>query len=146
MPPCEMTAPEGEGCMDALRQFPALCRACFPRSEPRAHGCRYRGGPCSTLARTSIAPIAVQTEAPSIRARQRSLSEVAGAEARMRHPYPPLVADDRGEAAGVIIVDERGLPQKGQASAGVARQYWGPWGTVDHCQGGGFAASASRQG
>jgi SRSO17 transposase len=146
IPQFEVTAPEVEGFMDELRQYHARFSDCFVRSEPREHFFRYMVGQFSTLDRKSIEPIAVQTEATSIRAMQRSLSDVAWDEARMRHTYHQLVADDLGEPEGIVIVDESGFPKKGQESAGVARQYCGTLGKVDNCHVGVFAAYASRQG
>ena len=45
-----------------------------------------------------------------------------------------------GGAESVLIVDERGFSKKGDASAGVARQWNGRLGKVDNCQVGVFAA------
>jgi SRSO17 transposase len=146
IPQFEVTAPEVEGFLDELRQFHTRFRDCFRRSEPREHFFRYMVGQFSTLERKSVEPIAVQTEATSIRAMQRTLSEVPWNDARMRHTYHQLVADDMGEPDGIIIVDESGFPKKGKASVGVARQYCGTLGKVDNCQVGVFAAYASRQG
>jgi SRSO17 transposase len=145
-PQFEVTAPEVEGFLDELRQFHARFRDCFRRSEPRAHFFRYRIGQVSTPARQSVEPIAGQTEATSIRAMQRSLSEVPWDDARMRHTYHQRVADDMGEPDGIVMVDESGLPKKGKDSAGGARQYCGTLGKVDNCQVGVFAAYAARQG
>jgi SRSO17 transposase len=44
------------------------------------------------------------------------------------------VADDLGEPEGVLMVDETGCVKKGQESVGVARQYGGTLGKVEHCQ------------
>jgi len=46
----------------------------------------------------------------------------------------------------VLIFDETGFIKKGDASAGVARQYTGTSGKVDNCQVAVFAAYASRTG
>jgi SRSO17 transposase len=46
----------------------------------------------------------------------------------------------------VLIFDETGFIKKGEASAGVARQYTGTSGKIDNCQIGVFAAYASRAG
>jgi SRSO17 transposase len=146
IPQFEVTAPEVEGFLDELRPFHARFRDCLRRSEPREHFFRYMVGQFNTLAHTSIEPIAVQTEASSIRAMQRSLSAVPWDDARMRHTYHHLVADDMGEPDGIVMVDESGFPKQGKASVGIARQYCGTFGKVDNCQVGVFAAYASRQG
>jgi SRSO17 transposase len=146
IPQFEVTAHEVEGFLDELRRFHARFRDCFRLREPREHFFRYMVGQFSTLERKSVEPIAVQTEATSIRAMQRRLSEVPWDDARMRHPYHHLVAADMGEPDGIIIVDESGFPKQGKASVGVARQDCGTVGKVNHCQGGVCAAYASRQG
>ena len=39
-----------------------------------------------------------------------------------------------GDPHGVLVLDETGFPKNGRHSAGVARQYRGTVGNVDHCQ------------
>lgn len=146
VPPCDLTPNDVEGFVDELRCFHARFRQCFGRSEPRDHFFRYMMGQCSALERKSIEPIALQTQATSIRALQRSLSDVAWDDAQMRQTYHHLVAANLGELDGVVMVDETGFAKKGQASVGVARQYCGSLGKVDNCQGGVFVGYASRQG
>ena len=53
-------------------------------------------GQCSALERKSIEPIALQTQATSIRAMQRSLSDMAWDDAQMRQTYHHLVAETWG--------------------------------------------------
>jgi SRSO17 transposase len=146
IPPFEVTCEDVEGFVDELREFHALFRDCFVRREPREHFFRYMVGQFSSLERKSIEPIAVQTEASSIRAMQRSLSDTQWHDARMLQTYHQQVAKEMGAPDGVIIVDESGFVKKGQDSVGVARQYCGTLGKVDNCQVGVFAAYASRQG
>jgi SRSO17 transposase len=146
IPPFEVTCEDVEGFLDELREFHALFRDCFVRREPREHFFRYMVGQFSALERKSIEPIAVQTEASSIRAMQRSLSDTQWNDARMLQTYHQQVAKEMGAPDGVIIVDESGFVKKGQDSVGVARQYCGTLGKVDNCQVGVFAAYASRQG
>jgi SRSO17 transposase len=68
-------------------------------------------------------------------------------------PYLPLraelvrwVAEDFGDPEGILIVDERGVAKCGGQSVGVARQYCGATGKIDHCQIGVFLAYASKHG
>jgi SRSO17 transposase len=51
-----------------------------------------------------------------------------------------------GEAHAVLVSEDTGVLKKGQDSAGVARQYSGTAGRIDHCQLGVFLADASRHG
>jgi SRSO17 transposase len=146
LPHCDVSANEVEGFLDELRAFHAAFRECFGRSESRDHFLRYMVGQFSTLERKSIAPIALQVDASSVRAMQRGISAVAWDEPRMLKIYHRQVAEDMGESNGVLMIDETGFVKKGKDSAGVARQYCGPLGKVENCQVGVFAAYASRQG
>jgi SRSO17 transposase len=145
-PPFELRPEDVEGFIHELRCFHARFRHCFGRSEPRDHFFRYMVGQFSPLERKSIEPIALETQATSIRAMQRSLSDVEWDDAQMRYTYHHLVAEDLGELDGVVMVDETGFAKKGKASVGVARQYCGALGKVENCQVGVFAGYASRQG
>lgn len=140
IPPFEVTCEDVEGFLDELREFHALFRDCFVRREPREHFFRSMVGQFSTIERTSIEPIAVQTDASSIRAMQRGLSDVEWKDAHMLQTYHQQVANEMGTPEGVMIVDESGCVKKGKDSVGVARQYCGTLGKVDNCQGGVCAA------
>lgn len=146
MPPFEVTCEDVEGCLDELHAFHALFRDCFVRRAPREHFVRSMVGQCSTIERTALEPIAVQTDASSSRAMPRGLSDVEWQDAHMLQTYHQQVANEMGTPEGGMIVAESGLVKKGQDSVGVARPYGGTLGKVDHGQGGGCAASAARQG
>jgi SRSO17 transposase len=146
IPQCTIEASDVEGFLDELHDFHTAFRHCFRRSEPRDHFFRYMVGQFSPLARQSIEPIALQTEATSVRAMQRGISTGQWDELSMLQTYHRLVADEMGEPDGVLMIDETGFPKKGTDSVGVARQYCGALGKVEHCQVGVFAAYASRQG
>jgi SRSO17 transposase len=60
--------------------------------------------------------------------------------------YHQRVAAAMGAPEGVLRVDETGCGKKGGDSVGVARQYCGPLGKVEHCQVGVCAGDAARQG
>jgi SRSO17 transposase len=146
LPPFELTPEDVEDFVDELRRFHARFRHCSRRSEPRDHFFRYLVGQFSALERKSIEPIALETQATSIRAMQRSLSDTEWDDAQMRRTYHHLVSEDLGERDGVVMVDESGFAKKGKDSVGVARQYCGSLGKVENCQVGVFTGYASRQG
>jgi SRSO17 transposase len=56
------------------------------------------------------------------------------------------VIQQLGDPNGVLVLDETGLLKKGEHSAGVARQYRGTAGNVEHCQIGVFRGYASGRG
>src|SRR5215475_14104507 len=146
IPPFELTPRDVAGFTDELQEFQGLLHDCFPRSEPRAHFFDYMVGQLSPLARKSIEPMALRVPGGSVRGLRRFLSEVPWDEEHMRWTYHQLVAEEMGEPDGVLLFDETGFVKKGQASVGVARQYCGTLGKVEHCQVGVFAGYASRQG
>jgi len=125
IPPFEVTCEDVEGFLDELGEFHALFRDCFVRREPREHFFRYMVGQFSSLERKSIEPIAVQTEASSIRAMQRSLSDTQWNDARMLQTYHQQVAIEAMGAATQVAL------MKGPALV-VAANYWvrPPLGTV----------------
>jgi SRSO17 transposase len=103
-------------------------------------------GQFRALERQSIEPMALQGAGGNVRAMQRLISDVVWDDGQMRRTYHSLLNDDLGDADGVLMFDESGLPKKGGESVGVARQYCGTLGKVENGQVGVFAADASRHG
>jgi len=119
---------------------------CFSRQEPRDNFFQYMVGQMSHLERKSIEPIALSVEDAKVRAMQHFISDVVWDEERIVSRYRGMVADDMGDAEGILIFDETSFVKKGNDSAGVSRQYCGSIGKVENCQVGVFAAYASRHG
>jgi len=90
--------------------------------------------------------MALHVEGGTIRGLQRFISDVHWDEEQMRWNYHQLVANELGDPEGILMFDETGFVKKGKDSVGVARQYCGTRGKVEHCQVGVFAGYASRQG
>jgi SRSO17 transposase len=146
IPTFDLVPSDVEGFMEELWAFQSIFHDCFARSEPRAHFFDSMVGQFSKLERKSIEPMALQVEGGTIRGLQRFISDVRWEEAQMVWNYHQLVAEEMGEPDGVLMFDESGFVKKGKDSVGVARQYCGTLGKVEHCQVGVFAAYASRQG
>ena len=146
IPQFALTRSDLDTFMDELRGFHTAFRGCFARQEPRDQFFNSMVGQFSPLARKSIEPMALQVEGGKVRAMQRLVSDALWDEAVMLETYHRLLQDEMGEPDGVLIIDETGFAKKGQDSVGVARQYCGSLGKVEHCQVGVFAAYASRQG
>lgn len=146
IPRFDLTPRDVEAFLDELQAFHAHFRSCFSRSEPRGHFVNSMVGQCSALERTSIEPMALEVAGGNVRGMQRFLSDDIWDEDKMHQTYHGLVAAEMGDPEGVLMVDESGFVQKGQESVGVARQYCGALGKVEHCQVGVFAAYASRHG
>jgi SRSO17 transposase len=146
IPPFDVQVSDVEGCMDELQAFPSLFHDCFARSAARAQFLDYLVGPYRPLARKSLEPMALAVEGSRSRSLHRFLSETVWDEEQRRWHSHQLVADELGEPEGVLRFDASGLVKKGNDSAGVARQYGGTLGKVEHCQVGVLAGYASRQG
>ena len=104
---------------------------------PRAHCFDSMVGPWRQRARKSIEPRALQGEGGTIRGLQRFIRDGHWEEEQRRWHAQQRVADAMGEPDGGRMGDETGLVNKGQDAVGVARQYGGPLGQVEHGQGGG---------
>jgi SRSO17 transposase len=146
IPTFDLVPSDVEGFMEELWEFQSTFHDCFARSEPRGHFFDYMVGQCSQLERKSIEPMALKVEGGTIRGLQRFISDVVWDEEQMRWNYHQLVAEEMGDPDGVLMFDETGFVKKGKDSVGVARQYCGTLGKVEHCQVGVFAGYASRQG
>jgi SRSO17 transposase len=146
MPTFDLVPSDVEGFMEALWEFPSTLHDCFARSEPRGHFFDSMVGQCSQLERKSIEPMALKVEGGTIRGLQRFLSEVVWDEAQMRWHDHQLVAEAMGDPDGVLMFDETGFVKKGKDAVGVARQYGGTLGKVEHGQVGVLAGYASRHG
>ena len=146
VPTFDLVPSDVEGFMDALWELQSTFHDCWARSEPRLHCFDSMVGPCSQLERQSIEPIALGVEGGTIRGMPRFLSDGSWDEEQRRWHSHQLVADTLGAPDGVLIFDETGCAKKGSHAVGVARQYGGSLGQVEHGQVGGLAAYASRQG
>jgi len=55
-------------------------------------------------------------------------------DAPVRQAWRRHVGQQWGQEDGVLVCDPSAFPQSGRESVGVARQWCGRWGNVDHCQ------------
>jgi len=140
IPQFALTRSDVDSCMEELRGFHTAFRDCFARQEPRDQFFNSMVGQCSPLERKSIEPMALQVEGGSVRAMQRLGSDALWDEEAMLETSHHLVQDEMGDPDGVLIVEETGCVKKGADSVGVARQYCGSLGKVEHCQVGVCAA------
>jgi SRSO17 transposase len=67
-------------------------------------------------------------------------------DAPLRQAWRSQVGQPLGQEDGVLVLDPSAFPKSGRASAGVARQWCGRLGKVDHCQVAISLGSVSRQG
>lgn len=132
LPTFDLEASDVEGFMDELQEFQSIFHECFTRSEPRTHFFDSMVGQCSKLERKSIEPMALQVKGGAIRGMQRCISDVVWDEEHMLWNSHQVVAEEMGDPEGVLMCDESGFVKKGKDSVGVARQYCGSLGKVEH--------------
>src|SRR3954466_12340699 len=118
----------------------------FVRAEPREQAGHYVEGLLGPVRRKNGWQLAEHLGDARPWRTQRVLSHVLWNEEAARdlcrdHAVERLGADD-----AVLAVDETGFLKKGEHSAGVARQYTGTAGRVEHCQIGVFLTYAGPQG
>jgi SRSO17 transposase len=118
----------------------------FPRHEARRRAWAYIRGLLSPVARKNgwqLAEINGDTTPSGV---QHVLGRARWDDEAVRDELRAYLVEHLGEPQAVLVIDETGFLKKGQHSAGVARQYSGTAGRVEHCQIGVFLAYASRQG
>jgi SRSO17 transposase len=130
VPKLLITKEDVSGFLHELEGFHAQFADCFSRQEPRDNFFQYMVGQMSHLERKSIEPIALSVEDAKVRAMQHFISDVVWDDARIIFRYRGMVADDMGDAEGILIFDETSFVKKGNDSAGVSRQYCGSIGKV----------------
>jgi SRSO17 transposase len=134
---------------EELQQYHAKFADLFARREQREWAQVYLRGQLSDLERKTVEPMVLQLKGrdpAAVRAGQQFLGEGAWDDEAILHRRERLIAQDLGEAEGVLIVDGSGFPKKGDHSVGVARQYCGALGKIANCQQGVFVVYVSRHG
>ncbi len=118
----------------------------FARAEPRARVREYLSGLVAGLERKNGWTLAERAGEVSPDGMQRLLRHADWDTREVRDDVRDYVAEQLGDAGGVLIADETGFLKKGTRSAGVQRQYSGTAGRTENCQVGVFLAYASPRG
>jgi SRSO17 transposase len=132
-------------CADRLTAFARRYLPHFYRAEQRDHALTVLRGKLTGLPRKTTKPIATQA---GQQRRPLQLFVGAGAwddhavRAELRRHVRQELADERA----VLVLDNHGVPKKGNDSCGVGRQWCGRLGKVDNCQVGYFLAYAAPRG
>jgi SRSO17 transposase len=132
-----------------LVAYQAVFAPLFTRSEQREWANLYMRGQLSDLGRKSIEPMVLQergADPNAVRAVQQFISEGAWSDDAVLDRLQKMIGEDIGEDDGVMIVDMRGFPKKGDHSAGAAKQYCDQLGKIANCQQGVFVLYATRRG
>lgn len=140
---------DAETLAEALVAYHSEYADLYKRREQRECAEFYLHGQLSDLERKTVEPMVLALKGPdpsAVRAVQQFLGEGAWDDAALLARRERLVAQDLGQADGVLICDGSGFPKQGEYSVGVARQYCGAVGKIANCQHGVFVAYASSRG
>jgi SRSO17 transposase len=118
----------------------------FGRAETRATAGAFLDGLLSEVARKPGWLLAEQAGLERPYRMQALLGRSRWDAEALRDRVRADVIEALGDGDGVLGVDATGCLKTGEHSVGVARQYSGPAGRIEHCQSGVFLAYASRFG
>jgi SRSO17 transposase len=139
---CEVSPEVFDGGLERLAEFARPFVACLVRREQRDHARTYLAGLASDLERKNTESIAYRHDQE-----RHGLQHFVGSSTWDHRPLVRELASqvgrELGTPDGVIVFDPSGFPKKGDASAGVQRQWIGRLGEVDNGQVGVFMAYAS---
>jgi SRSO17 transposase len=139
---CEVSPEVFDGGLERLAEFARPFVACLVRREQRDHARTYLAGLASDLERKNTESIAYRHDQE-----RHGLQHFVGSSTWDHRPLVRELASqvgrELGTPDGVIVFDPSGFPKKGDASAGVQRQWIGRLGKVDNGQVGVFMAYAS---
>lgn len=105
---------------------------CFHYEPTRAHLRTFVAGQIGSLDRKSLEPIALDSDTPP-RTLQQFLSAYVWDHDAVATRLRELAMRDHADPSAVAVIDETGFPKKGEATAGVKRQYCGQTGKIDNC-------------
>jgi len=105
----------------------------FRRQEPSEHAHTYVRGLLSEVARKNVESIAYRFGQDRLPL-QRFIGWAEWDEAPLRQELTRQVAEQLGQAEGVLVFDPSAFAKSGPESVGVARQWCGRLGKVDNCQ------------
>ena len=144
-PEWNLTAEDIQQMAVELEHFYQMFTPGFERRDQAAHGWVYLKGLLSDLPRKVTERIALRFGS-CVRSLQHFIGQSPWEQERLLEKQQALVVATLGEADGVVLVDESGLPKQGDHSVGVARQYCGSLGKVANAQVGVYLGYASRKG
>jgi SRSO17 transposase len=139
---CDVRPEVFQGGIERLAEFARPFADCLVRQEQRDHARTYLAGLVSDLKRKTAESIAYRHDQ-----QRHGLQHFVGSSTWEPRPLLRELAGQVGRAIGtpdgVIVFDPSGFAKKGNASAGVQRQWLGRLGKVDNGQVGVFMAYAS---
>jgi SRSO17 transposase len=144
-PQWNLTAEDIQQMVVELEHFYEIFKPGFGRRDQAAHGWVYLRGLLSDLPRKVTERIALRF-GTCVRSLQHFIGQSPWEREWLLEKQQALVVATLGEADGVVLVDESGMPKQGEHSVGVGHQYCGSLGKVANAQVGVYLGYASRQG
>jgi SRSO17 transposase len=132
------------GLLPRLERFLEPFVAALDTPEQRSHVQQYTAGLLSDLGRKNAEAIAYLHDQER-QGLQKFLGQAPWDEGPLVTAQARQVAQELGEADGVLVLDPSAFPKKGTASVGVQRQWCGRLGKVENCQVGIYLGYASRR-
>jgi SRSO17 transposase len=130
---CQVSPEIFDQVMPRLATFMAPFVATFRRQELDQHAHTYICGLLSDVERKNVESIAYRFGQDRLPL-QRFIGWAPWEDGPLRQELTRQVAERLGHAEGVVVFDPSGFPKSGTESVGVARQWCGRLGKVDHCQ------------
>ena len=118
----------------------------FARPEPFARALRFVQGILSTVERKNGWQLAEQAREATPYGMQRLLSQAVWDADGVRDDLRTFVLQQLGSSPLTVAIDETGFLKRGQHSAGVGKQHYGPTGDVRNCQVGVFLSLVTATG
>jgi SRSO17 transposase len=144
--PAELTVDTVRAWLLELTEAERRIGARFPRWDARRRAGAYLRGVRSPVARKNGWQLAEVNGDDTPYGVQHLLGRARWDAEAVRDDVRGDVLESLGDPQGVIVIDETGFRKKGRHAAGVARQYSGTAGRVEHGQIGVFLAYASARG
>jgi SRSO17 transposase len=130
---CQVAPEIFDQVMARLETFMVPFVSTFRRQEPSEHAHTYVRGLLSEVARKNVESIAYRFGQDRLPL-QRFIGWAEWDEAPLRQELTRQVAEQLGQAEGVLVFDPSAFAKSGPESVGVARQWCGRLGKVDNCQ------------
>lgn len=135
-----------EGWPEGLEGLMTRVDRVFPGRKGRDRARRYVRGLLANVERKNGWQLAEQAGEGTPYAMQQFLYRGGWDPNELSREVRGYVAQNLGDADGVLVVDETGFLKKGKHSVGVQRQYSGTAGRIENCQIGVLLGYVSRQG
>jgi SRSO17 transposase len=120
--------------VDSFTEFCGRFDDLFARSETREQARKYMRGLLAPLERKTSWQLAERLHDSTPDRMQRLLYRVSWDVEEARDRLQQFIIERFGEQEAIGVLDETGIPKKGTASVGVAKQYCGAVGKLENCQ------------